>query len=199
MMTLQIANVNSTSQTNDYTWLYAIAALLVGFFLKVLYDELKSPKLEILAAPGKPYQIESTIQIEEEPTTLVIGNYNGYRLKVRNRQKRFLNCAAENCMTWIELDSAPEAYLLSWVGAGAEVTINVGDIRELDICARNSKTGEIIAPTERGYFEPSPRIISKGTEELKGKLRITCKNGKRAEKNITIKPTNGNQLNVVLS
>lgn len=177
------------------SWVCTVAALVLGFLLKVLYDELRSPKLQISGVSRRPFQIEKIIK------TVGVGvdnYYNAYRIKVENKEKRYLNCAAENCMAWIELDSAAETYQLCWVGNLAEVAINVGDVREVDICAQGTQTGEIIAPTERGYFEPSPRIIGNGTCELKGKLKITSKNGRRAETQITIKPTSNNQLEIIL-
>jgi hypothetical protein len=179
----------------DFTWVSSVAALVLGFLLKVLYDELKSPKLVILAVSELPFPISPEIK--------VIGHgidnyYNAYRLKVVNREKRYLHCAAENCVAWIKLNLAPEDYQLCWVGGVADPTINVGDTREVDICARGNTSGEIIAPTERGYFEPSPRRIGDGTCELQGKVRITCQNGKKTERNITIKPSGTDKLEIIL-
>lgn len=181
--------------TTDLTWLYAVAALLLGFIFKVVYDELKSPKIRIVTVSKEPFGFVGHINMIEKGFD---NSYSAYRIKIANRQRRYLNCAAENCVAWLELDSAPEAYQLSWVGSVAEVTINVGDVREVDICARGTQTGQIIAPTERGYLAPLPRTIGDGTSELQGKLRITCKNGRRAEKTITIKPTSNNQLEIKL-
>lgn len=181
--------------TTNLTWLYTVAALFLGFMFKVLYDELKSPKIRIMTVSKEPFKIERKIRITGKGYD---NFYNAYRIKIANKQQRYLNCAAENCMPWLELDSAPEAYLLSWAGSVAEVTINIGDVREVDICARGTQTGQIIAPTERGYFEPSPRLMGDGTCELQGKLRITCRNGRRAEGTITIKPTINNQLEIML-
>lgn len=182
----------------DLTWVYSVAALVLGFLLKVLYDELKAPKLAILAVSQLPFPIGPDIDIMPIGPGIDNYYYNAYRLKVRNGEKRYLNCAAENCVAWIELNSAPEDYQLCWVGGVADTTINVGDTREVDICARRNTSGEIIAPTERGYFEPSPRRISDGTCELQGKVRITCQNGKKAERNITIRPSGTDQLEIIL-
>lgn len=107
---------------------------------------------------------------------------------MENKQKPFLNCAAENCIAWLELENAPEPYQICWVGNCSDVTINVGDVREVDFVARGDTTGAIYAPTERGYFEPSPRTIGDGKSELRGKVRITSKNGKRAESRFVINP-----------
>jgi len=62
------------------------------------------------------------------------------------------------------------------------VTINPGDYREADLCARNIETGEIIAPTENGYFNPRPRFISDRSRTTRGKLRVTWKIAKRMKK-----------------
>lgn len=176
----------------DINWIQAVAWLVLGFLLKVLFDEVKSVKLRIVGVSKSPFAIDDKHK--------VIGTgfdnyYTAYRIRVENKQKRYMNCAAENCIAWLELDCAPEPYQICWVGDFADVTINVGDIREVDICARGNTTGTIYAPTERGYFEPSPRTIGDGKSELRGKLRITSKNGKKAEKPFIIKPNN-NQLEI---
>lgn len=64
-------------------------------------------------------------------------------------------------------------------------------------CARGNTTGKIYAPTERGYFESSPRQVGDGNSELKAKLRITSKNSRKEEKAIIIKPS-GNQLEITI-
>jgi hypothetical protein len=101
--------------------------------------------------------------------------YTAYRIRVENRQKGVMNCAAENCIAWLELENAPEPYQICWVGDSTDVTINVGDVREVDFCARGDTTCRIYSPTEKGYFELSPREIGDGKSELRGKLRITSK------------------------
>ncbi len=176
-------------------WLYTVAGLFLGFLLKIIFDELKSPKLRILAVPSH-FQIEPQNKAVDGSLDT---SYKAYRIKVENSQKRYLHSAAENCVAWIKLDSAAEDYQICWVGSCTEVTINVGDTREIDICARGKAKGIIVAPTERGYFEPSPRKIGDGTAELKGKIRITSKNGRKAEKNIVIKPSGNNELEIALT
>ena len=171
----------------DINWIQAVAGLVLGFLLKVLFDELKSAKLRIVGVSQSPFSIEAKYK--------VIGTdfdnyYIAYRIRVENKQKRYMNCAAENCIAWLELDNAREPFQICWVGDFADVTINVGDVREVDFCARGNTTGTIYAPTERGYFELSPREIGDGKSELRGKLRITSKNGRKAEKRFVIKPNN---------
>lgn len=180
----------------SFNWIAVAAALILGFFLRVLFDELKQPKLEIVSEPSKPFPIEPEIK--------VIGpgfdrSYVAYRIMVVNRQKRYLNCAATNCTAWLQLDKSSEPYQLSWVGVRSEVTINVGDVQQIDICARGDVTGLIVAPTERGYFEPWPRKIGNGRRRLRGTLRVTCSNGKRAEKAIEIVPTKNHRLRLKIN
>ena len=174
----------------DLTWLYSVAALILGFLLKVLFDELKSPRLKVLSAASKPFQIGPFHQV---PGGFDSG-YNAYRIKVENKEKKYLNCAAENCAAWLCLDSAPESYQLSWVGGASELTLNVGDVREVDVCARGTQTGLIVAPTERGYSSSSLRRIGGGSSVLTGTIRVSCKNGRKAEKRITMRPIANYQL-----
>jgi len=177
----------------DINWIHLVAALILGFLFKVLFDELKSPRIRIIGPSGKAFTINPEVQAIGEG---VDNYYTAYRIRVENKQKRYLNNAAENCIAWIELDSAPEPYQICWVG-GSEITINVGDIREVDFCARGNTTGSIYAPTERGYFEPDPRSIGDGKSELRGKLRITSKNGRKEEKPFVIKPMK-NRLEIAI-
>ena len=178
----------------DCSWIYAVSALLLGFIFKVLFDELRCPKLRVLRVARQPFTISSKTQIICEGFD---NSYIAYRIRIENKQKRYLNCAAENCMAWLELESEPEPYQICWVGNCSDVTINVGDVKEVDFCARGDTTGIISAPTERGYFEPLPRTIGDGKSEICGKLRITSKNGKKAEKRFVIRP-NSNQLEISL-
>ena len=178
----------------DWNWVQVVAGLVLGFLVKVLLDELRSPRLKILRVSRQPFTISPEIQVIG---TGFDNHYTAYRIRVENKQKPFLNCAAENCVAWLELENAPEPYQICWVGNCSDVTINVGDVREIDFIARGNATGAIYAPTERGYFEPSPRIIGDGKSELRGKVRITSKNGKRAESRFVIKPPD-NQLEITL-
>ena len=178
----------------DINWIYLVAALVLGFLFKVLFDELKSPRLRIVGVSRQPFTISPEIKVIGEGFD---NYYTAYRIRVENKQKRYLNCAAENCIAWLELDSAPEPYQICWVGNCSDVTINVGDVREVDFCARGNTTGRIYAPTERGYFDLSPRQIGDGKSELQGKLKVTSKNGRREEKRFIIKPNN-NQLEITI-
>lgn len=179
----------------DINWIHLVAALVLGFLFKVLFDELKAPRIRIVGVSREAFTISPKIKVIGEGFD---NYYTAYRIRIENKQKRYLHSAAENCMAWIELYSAPEPYQICWVGSCPEVTINVGDIREVDFCARGNTTGEIYAPTERGYFEPSPRLIGDGHSELRGKLRITSRNGRRAEKRFVIQPMD-NQLEIAIT
>jgi hypothetical protein len=118
--------------------------------------------------------------------------YNAYHVKVKNMQQRLLYCAAENCLAWIELDSEKEAYQLNWAGGSSEVTLNVGDTREAIFCARGNKTGEIVIPRADGDYT----TVGDGKTELSGKIRVTCRNGKRVERRISIKPVDADKLQI---
>jgi len=166
--------------------------LVIGFGLKIVFDELRSPNLKIVGV-SQPFGISPEIKVSGKGFD---NFYSAYRVRVENKQKPFLNCAAENCMAWLELDSAPESYQICWVGNCPDVTINVGDVREVDFVARGNTTGRIYAPTERGYFEPSPREIGDGKTDLRARLKITSKNGRREEKRFVIKP-NKRQLEII--
>jgi hypothetical protein len=111
-----------------------------------------------------------------------------YRARVTNVQRRLLNSAAENCVAWLDVEGATEAYQLSWVGSDspASVTINVGDFREIDLCALECRFGSIIAPTERGYDFPNPRLIGHEKVPVKAALRVTASNGKSASRKLII-------------
>lgn len=180
----------------SYTALVGFAGLVVGFFLSVLLEHLKQPTIKVTEASKVPFTIDRTVPAIPQNISRV---FNAYRVRVENTQRRYLNAAAENCVAWLQLDSCPEPLQLSWVGDLTDVSINVGDHREVDFMARELGTddGAIVAPTERGYFSPEPRRISTGDGELRGKIRITCKNGKRAEKRFSIKPRGG-LLEIVL-
>lgn len=69
-----------------------------------------------------------------------------YRVKVTNKQKLWLNTAARNCIAWLDIEGASEAYQICWVGSKQSITINVGDCREIDVCAVVRGAGVIIAP-----------------------------------------------------
>lgn len=160
---------------------------LGGLVASFLYDRLKAPNLDIDSSASLAFQLEAP------PKT-----YNAYRLKVRNKEKPWLNAAAQNCTAWLELDGAFEQYQLSWVGAKDALTINVGDQREFDLCGREVGSGRIVAPTERGYFNNEPRIVGDGKGTLRGKVRVTCSNGRRVERGLTITPSNGGALSIQL-
>lgn len=163
-----------------------IAGVVFGFILRVLFDIFKSPKLVIVSS-SEPYIIH---------TQIVDNILFAYRVRISNRQKFFLNSAAENCIAWVELDFTQDNYQLSWVGGFPETTINVGDFREFDFIARGNKTGKMYLPRENGYFEPNPKVII-SANEINGMLRITSRNGRKVEKGIKIIPTGKHLLDIV--
>jgi len=162
-----------------------VIGALVGFLIKVIYDWYKEPKLEIVDVIG-PFQIRIGVD------TVCMA----YRVRVRNREKRLLNKSAENCIGWLALENAVEDYRVCWVGTRECITLNVGDQQDLDVCALE-QNGNIVAPTESGY--PSePRVIGRVPDTIRGKLRVTASNGRKAQKNIEIRSTRDG-LNIILS
>ncbi|MBI4287074.1 MAG: hypothetical protein HY671_01440 [Chloroflexi bacterium] len=178
-------------------WLLAITGIVVGFGLKLLFDSLKAPKLAIQSVSA-PFQMIEPLRVG---TPRPSGGYNylAYRVRVRNKRRRFFNVAAESCIAWLDLDSGQEPYQLSWVGELDSVTINVEDQREIDLCAINEVDRGIISPTERGYFHPFPRVIGYAGQTLNRKVRVTCRNGKRAVTNVSIQANSSMKLEIVLS
>lgn len=169
---------------------------LVGFTIRVTYDVLKTPKLEIDQTVNEPYLIGSDYRPNSFPGPNKNEFYNAYRVRVYNKERKLLGEAARNCVAWLEIEGALESYQLSWVGELSSVIINIGDYREINLCAREVHTGVIVAPTERGYFEPRPRSIDNGKRELKGKIRVTCENGRKDTMTLVIIPRNRDQLNI---
>lgn len=158
-------------------WLSVLVGVIFGLIAKVLYDRFKAPRLKIIGINPVPFALDTCG-----------GKYHAYRVRVLNEQK--VSEAADGCVIWLRLDSAFEDYQLSWVGSSdpSVTAINVGDSREFDLCAIHAGNGVIIAPTERGYFCPDKRDIGSAAGVLRGTIRITCRNGKRAEKHVEIKP-----------
>jgi hypothetical protein len=175
---------------NQLNFLWGVIA---GSVATILVDRMREPKLKIENSTthfwvdnvkisknfvGKP--LDPT-----DPLTTV----RAYRARVRNVQKRLLSSAAENCVAWLDVEGAEEAYQLSWVGPNrlGSVTINVGDFREIDLCGLDTRFGCVVAPTERGYDFPNPRLIGhEMAVPIKAALRVTSSNGKSARRNVTI-------------
>jgi len=175
----------------------------VGFLSKLSYDELRTPKLRIAEITG-PFLIAEKIEreIAVESSTgraeKTLKMYHAYRVRVYNKQKIVFNAAARSCIAWMKPDISQESYQLCWIGGNSSLTINVGDYREVDLCAREVDTGIIIAPTEAGYFQQGYRVIGDGKRQLKVFLRITSENAKKEQKTIIIIPENNDRLNVRL-
>lgn len=108
------------------------------------------------------------------------------RVKVENTGKS----AAENCngKLIIEQSDGSLYFDICWIypEERSTVTINSKDCKFLDACAINTSTGQLFAPTERGW---EPDRIPLGNKTVKGWLRVTAKNSRSVEKRITIKPS----------
>ncbi len=166
------------------------AGLLVGLLVKIIYDKLAEPHLEMAQTSSEPFRLEGC---ELDPKVLrqakgptLTADVLAYRVKVTNRQKCLLNAPARNCIAWLEIDGTPESYQLCWVGSKEAVTINVGDSREIDVCGLVYRWGRIIAPTESGYHFPTPRTLGGAGIALQGQLRVTSENAKFANRRIII-------------
>lgn len=79
-----------------------------------------------------------------------------------------------------------EEYQLSWAPNEATVSINVGDERDVDLCAYEVFSHAVVAPTERGYFAPEPRTLMERFGQLTVRLRVTCENGRPLILNILL-------------
>lgn len=181
----------------------AVVGAVVGFLAKVIYDELKTPRLGIRETVGPfliTYEPKKVLNLVSGAKKSELHKmYHAYRIRVYNKQKTLFNLSAKNCVAWLELETAKEPYQLCWVGEETSPTINVGDYREVALCARNVETGVILMSTEKGYSYPSYRIIGDGKRELAGHLRITSENSKRTKKKILVKPVNRDLLEIELS
>lgn len=160
------------------SWLSALVGGICGLIVKIFYDRLKAPSLKITEVNPVAFELLT-----------IGGKYHAYRVRVLNEQR--LSEAAGGCVVWLRLDSASEDYQLSWIGSSDPSTaeINIGDSREFDLCAIHAVNGTIVSTTERGYFQPTPREIGSATNVLRGVVRITCRNGKKAEKRVEIRPS----------
>ena len=176
-------------------WITSVITFFGGIAIKLFYDLWKDPHLEICGV-STPFKISEPIRLAgvNDGTQ----DYLAYRIKVRNKQRILLNAAAENCVAWLDLDLAPEPYQLSWVGELESLTINVGDERSVNLCALNKSTGIVFAPTERGYFDPRPRMIGDISKVLYGEFRVTSRNGKSARRKISISPIQVGELHITL-
>jgi len=169
---------------------------VIGLAAKAFYDKLAMPTLKIetetypVLLPDFPLD-PSSVGSPPPPHLKVYESLLAYRVRIRNKQKKLLDSAAENCIAWLELDQTKEPLQISWVGGHADVIINVGDYRELDFCALATSHGIVFAPTEIGYSDRPRRIGRVGTS-IHGTLRVTSSNGKRAERRFMI-DTGGSQ------
>lgn len=170
----------SSPVTTTISLVVPILAVLLGFWLREVWNSFKKPKLQISGIVG-PFAIRSPIPTDSP--------YRAYRVRVRNARRRLLSAPAENCMAWLEVNDQQERLWLSWVG-GADVskaTINIGDERDADLIAVEVNNGEVIAPTERGYW-PGPRFLSAALHggQLIGRLRITSSNAGMVQPKIRV-------------
>ena len=121
-----------------FQFLLLIIGGVVGFLFRVLTDWYSEPKLEMAAATTwvdvPVFQLAGPWFLPTSPNQSVV-SLRCYRARVTNRQKRFMNAPARNCVAWIDVPDRGEPLQVSWVGSNASVTINVGDSREVDVFA----------------------------------------------------------------
>jgi hypothetical protein len=159
--------------------LLAVVAAIVGVLLKILFDELAVPKLQLETATYRvelpDFPIDESQMVNGFPGKVISVKLLAYRARVTNRQKAILNAAALNCIAWLDIDGVDEHYQISWVGNQPSTDINVGDHRDLDFCAFALGYGNLLAPTETGY-NSRPRRLGDARAEVKGTLRVTSSN-----------------------
>lgn len=167
-----------------------LGGILTGILSKIFLDKLAEPNLEMAQTVSEPLLMRATIDPRsinrQDQDQLIAADILAYRVKITNRQKRWLNTAAKNCVAWLDIEDASETYQICWVGSKESVTINVGDCREVDVCAVVRGPGVIVAPVESGYGFPRPRTIGSSLVTLEGQLRVTCENGKKTQRRIRI-------------
>lgn len=170
----------------------ALVGAAAAFLFTILRERYKSPMLKYKKISG-PWTLEKKYG-DSLPDELN-GAY-AYRLRIENRKKSiFISAAAENCVCWLNIDGVEETFRLPWIGGGSSVTINVEDYRELDFCARSTKTGRIIAPSIEGYNHHIIPI-GNGSLPITGFFRVTSKNGKKEERKFEIIPIENNKLQI---
>ncbi|GIU71957.1 MAG: hypothetical protein KatS3mg003_1436 [Candidatus Nitrosocaldaceae archaeon] len=194
----------------EFDFISVVIGAIFAFITRLVYDKLREPKLEIATVKetfiiylsGWPRRRTFMIFPNQRLVTLA----KAYRLRVFNKQKSFLNAPADNCVVWLELDDTNESYQLSWVGQLSTVTINIGDKRDIDLCALLTQIGEIdstgsfkredkdidnviVVPTEHGYTRAEEcKLLAEvnKVDKLTGKIRVSSANGKIVEKRIRI-------------
>ncbi len=170
----------------DTTIIGVVIGALATFAFAVLYYELRSPDVK-LGRKATQFLIDivldTVILSGHEDGTTTKTRVTAYRVAAENSQKMTLNAPARNCVAWLELDGVGERYQLPWVGGLTTVTINVGDQREIDLCAELGAL--IFGPTEHGY-PSNPRTLGRRGDHLKGWLWVTSENGKRDKVRIQI-------------
>ena len=181
-------------------------SFLLGLLGKVFFDIYREPKLTITGFSGPWITSGPVVWLDEKmPAATMAGvhDFRAYRVRVCNPQKLLLNAAARNCTAWLILEGAEEPYELSWIGAQKAITINVGDEREFDLCALQPGYGWIIASTEAPYFPPNSRprlVIGRDWQTLRGIVRVTAENAKKAEQAIEIRARkNSGRLDIKLA
>lgn len=175
----------------NFDWASVIIGLLSSLFLMIIRENIKQPKLKFSKISG-PWniQVPSPFDFPNESY-----NANAYRLRIENKKRLIpINSAAENCMCWINIDGKEETFQLPWFWNDGSVIINVEDYRELDFCARNIKTGQIVTPSNQSYSRPI--ILGDGKHSIKGCFRVTSQNGKKEERKFTIAPIKDNKLDI---
>jgi hypothetical protein len=171
------------SQLNGLVLL--IIGAFVGFFGKAILDRLGEPKLEMAGQTTyfdiRDFALSKVLTQQPNPPNPNNVILRCYRVKLTNKQKWFFNAPARNCVAWLDLDGEREPFQISWVGSNPSVTINVGDSREVDVCAVAQGLGIMIAPSERGY-EAGARFLMLGQRPRTGNLRVTSENARLVTK-----------------
>jgi hypothetical protein len=174
-------------------WIVEFSVLVVGALIgvagKILSDRFNEPKLEVAAETSfidnQAFKLSGTLFPESSPNPVYV-TLRAYRVRITNKQKGFFNAPARNCVAWIDVEGQKEPYQVCWVGSNTQVTINVGDSREVDVYAIAQGYGIVVAPREGGY-ESGARFLTLGKgHTVKGTIRISSENARLVKKDFTI-------------
>ena len=134
-----------------------IIGFLSGFAIRVLYDEVKEPKLFI---DDDEKHLECVwVYPEGKPPMYIC------RIFVYNKKKRILNYVAKNCIAWVKSTKKETKEQISWVG-GSSLDINVDDYQKVNLFAIVKGTNNFAFGTEKDetnlrppYFEPNKESV----------------------------------------
>ena len=168
--------------------------IIIGsFILKWVYDKLSEPKLEIMDIIKKDFDQEDALK--SAGVDPLIFEYFTVEVKIQNKQRKFLNKAAENCICWFKLTDNPEKYQLPWTLNDGPIILNVGDYQYVKLCGRNKGSGKIVIPIDSKYYD-YVHINKNNESNIRGEIIVTSANGKGDSKNIIIKSINENRIDV---